>query len=316
MEHHLYYLIMTYLFILFFGSAHLSQCKNLLARLADKQARFVDCMSKHSVPAQSCLTCIFQYDDMVHDYDNIVSDLNCSIEIINSNRLNIVYDTQKFLVDVWSKGFCDDCFNGTVTSEETQTFINMTKDFEDCLKTHQTNNSCKECSAKYADLNSLYKNMEEAKKGKICFDNQDMMNRTRSHWSKDLQCCRREYSLTLFFITSSLFTALPILFYFGMFSYTKYVERNHEVLDADLNNEHASTSSSSRLHSTVISNAEERPPHASDSSFNFEDVSKLKKQRDLLKDKSTANTNANDTLKLESPTGPHSSNQVRDLIEI
>ncbi|XP_055841685.1 osteopetrosis-associated transmembrane protein 1 isoform X2 [Episyrphus balteatus] len=277
-------------------------------------------MVKYSSPANSCVGCVEQHKDMTLKYKELESNVNCSKEILNKNRLNVVYNMQNTLVDVWNKGFCDDCFTPDgYPSNETIHFINLTNAFNFCLADkNKTNSICRICSGAYLDLNLFYKQMDETKKGQICFDTQDAMNRTRSHWSKDLNCCHREYSLTLFFIASSLLTALPAVFYFGMFGYTKRMERNHEVLDAGLNNDHPSTSTG--LQSARVSNIQQQSENA-DNSSNFEDIDKLKKQRDLsslknLLKENSSNVDENESLKTTSSARPNSSNETQSLIDL
>lgn len=303
------HLVLFVCFLFFHESAADKNCTNFLIKLARLQGGFVNCMVSNSNPAESCLKCFTEYTDLTNEYNQL--DANCSKQIIDKNRFNIVYDTQKYLVNVWNKGFCYDCFDGCVESNETSLFHKLLKNFEDCIS-EKRNNVCQKCAPSYFDLNNFYKKMDETKKGKVCFDNQDAMNRTRSQWSKDLNCCHREYSFSWFFIACSFFTALPIVFYFGMFGHAKYLERNHEVLDADLNNERPSTSTTARLQSGRVSNIDERPTRLESNSSNFEDVDMLKSQlKNRLKDRSTE-----EPVKNVLSEEPHSSNAVQSLIEL
>lgn len=54
------------------------------------------------------------------------------------------------------------------------------------------------------------------------------MNRTRNLWSKELNCCRREYNMTLFTIALCLIGSLPILFYTSTYCITKYQEQRQQ----------------------------------------------------------------------------------------
>lgn len=50
------------------------------------------------------------------------------------------------------------------------------------------------------------------------------MNRTRSHWSKDLKCCKKEVHFQPFIIASSFVLFLPVAFYIFCFLYSKRLE--------------------------------------------------------------------------------------------
>lgn len=56
------------------------------------------------------------------------------------------------------------------------------------------------------------------------------MNRSRSHWSKDLKCCKKKVLFEPFIIASSLVLSLPIFFYLGCYLYTKRVERRQRAM--------------------------------------------------------------------------------------
>ncbi|XP_055909733.1 osteopetrosis-associated transmembrane protein 1 [Eupeodes corollae] len=282
MKIHFYAAVML-AFLFFNSSTEANPCDKILKELAASQMQFVGCMVRKSSPARSCTSCNIEHSDMVGNFSVLSSNANCSKEIFNKNRLNIAYNMQKDLTDLWNKGFCDDCFdnNGNL-SNETETFNKFSSNLTDCIELTPHDKICTTCSPHYDDLNTFFKQMDEEKQGRICFDTQDQMNTTRSHWSKDLKCCQRKYNFTFFTIASSIFGALPIVFYLGMYSYTKRMERNHEVLDAGLNTGgvpgHASTSRN--IQPSRTSQIVERPIRR-DSSSDEDIIDKLKKKRDV-----------------------------------
>lgn len=65
------------------------------------------------------------------------------------------------------------------------------------------------------------------------------MNRSRSHWSKDLKCCKKEVLFEPFILASSIVLSLPIFFYFGCYFYTKRLESRRRATQL-INNTHSS----------------------------------------------------------------------------
>jgi len=54
------------------------------------------------------------------------------------------------------------------------------------------------------------------------------MNKTRLHWSKDLNCCKdKKDSMLIFTILGGIFGTLFLLFYTFNFIYTKRIESNY-----------------------------------------------------------------------------------------
>lgn len=57
------------------------------------------------------------------------------------------------------------------------------------------------------------------------------MNRSRSHWSKDLKCCKKEVLFEPFLAASSLVLSLPIFFYIGCYLYTRREARRRRAIN-------------------------------------------------------------------------------------
>ncbi|TMW39570.1 hypothetical protein DOY81_015350, partial [Sarcophaga bullata] len=119
-----------------------------------------------------------------------------------------------------------DCFNNNnsdIFHEKNITFYDCIFDYHD--------KPCDKCKEKYMDLNSFYTSLDQHNNGEVCFDMQDSMNRTRYKWSKELQCCLREYNTLYFSIALGITTCLTFMFYCSTYLITKRQERNHGILN-------------------------------------------------------------------------------------
>ncbi|ALC42962.1 CG14969 [Drosophila busckii] len=208
-------------------------CKKLLAELADAQMWFVSCNTNHAVPVEPvcerlCFGCKDKYTEMDNKYNNLLKVENCTQMYVDIDRLNIVLTTQNTLKGLWERAFCEDCFRGN----NSETLSLMYANVNSCLDTPHRKDICAECSEDYTTMNNFYKNLDVQNNGKICFDMQDMMNRTRVRWSRDLKCCKREVKMTLFIICTIVLAVVPFLLFYGTaFVLTKRRERNHDMLN-------------------------------------------------------------------------------------
>ncbi|XP_068142826.1 osteopetrosis-associated transmembrane protein 1 [Drosophila tropicalis] len=202
-------------------------CGHLLRELADSQSKFVYCVTNHSVPVALCVGCKSLHANMYNAYQTLLSIKNCSNIYFNTDRINIVSTTQEVLTYMWNKANCDDCFRGnhTVRYEE------LWNTFDGCLSHHPLS-GCTDCKIDYLTLNNFYLEMDKANKGRVCFDLQDSMNRTRLKWSDELKCCQREVKTTIFLITVCLVVILPLcIFYSTAVVLTKRREAEHGVIN-------------------------------------------------------------------------------------
>ncbi|XP_036336386.1 osteopetrosis-associated transmembrane protein 1 [Rhagoletis pomonella] len=203
-------------------------CQKYLRELAQNQSVFVQCSTKHSVPVSLCVGCEEPFTDMHLSYMALRNEKNCTDIYFDKDRINIVSTTQSILVGLWTKAYCDDCYS----NNHSYVFDLKKRDFEDCLREHK-GEECSACLLEYLDLNGFYISLDKKNNGKICFDMQDAMNRTRAHWSKDLKCCHREFDYMLFLVVCGFIAILPILFYGTTFFLTKHQERNYVTIIED-----------------------------------------------------------------------------------
>ncbi|XP_011205864.2 osteopetrosis-associated transmembrane protein 1 [Bactrocera dorsalis] len=205
-------------------------CDKYLRELAQKQSLFVQCSTLHSVPVSLCIGCKEQFTDMQVLYSHMREEKNCTEKFFDKDRINIVSTTQSILTGLWTKAYCDDCFaNNTDASKNSDIFDTKSRKLEDCLRENK-GKECVLCLTDYLDLNGFYVDLDKNNNGQVCYDMQDSMNRTRAHWSKDLNCCHREFNMLLFLITCGIVVLLPLLFYSSTYALTKRQERYHDIL--------------------------------------------------------------------------------------
>ncbi|XP_039963260.1 osteopetrosis-associated transmembrane protein 1-like [Bactrocera tryoni] len=200
-------------------------CDKYLRELAQKQSAFVQCSTLHSVPVSLCIGCEMQFSEMQGLYLLMREEKNCTEKFFDKDRINIVSTTQSILTGLWTKAYCDDCF----ASNNSDIFDTKRNKLEDCLRENK-GKECVYCLTDYLDLNGFYVGLDKHNNGQVCYDLQDSMNRTRAHWSKDLDCCHREFDMLLFLITCGIVVLLPLLFYSSTYALTKRQERYHDIL--------------------------------------------------------------------------------------
>ncbi|XP_037941818.1 osteopetrosis-associated transmembrane protein 1 [Teleopsis dalmanni] len=200
-------------------------CVKLLHSLAAAQGEFVRCSTVHAVPVRLCLACELSYANTSKAYENLENEKNCTNKYFDKDRINIVLTTQSILIGLWDRAFCNDCFS----SNNSEVFDNKLTKLTNCLNQHKSM-ECVACLSAYVELNSFYQNIDQHNNGKVCYDLQDAMNRTRNNWSKELRCCHREFKITFFMITTGIITCLFVIFYGGIYTFTKRQEANHDIL--------------------------------------------------------------------------------------
>ncbi|XP_011195561.2 osteopetrosis-associated transmembrane protein 1 [Zeugodacus cucurbitae] len=212
-------------------------CDKYLRELAQKQSAFVQCSTLHAVPVRLCIGCEDPFSDMQGAYMVMREEKNCTEKFFDKDRINIVSTTQSILTGLWTKAYCDDCF----ASNNSDIFDTKIMDLEDCLRKNK-GKECQLCLTQYLDLNEFYLTLDKHNNGQVCYDMQDSMNRTRAHWSKDLNCCHREFDMLLFLVTCCIVVLLPLLFYSTTYALTKRQERYHDVFIEDPRHNGPSTS--------------------------------------------------------------------------
>ncbi|XP_064539392.1 osteopetrosis-associated transmembrane protein 1 [Drosophila montana] len=213
-------------------AAQSKNCVDLLRELANAQQHFVYCNTRHAVPdhpkdERLCIACNQKYSEMASSYDTLMKNENCSKIYMDSDRMNIVFTTQNVLKGLWNRASCEECFKGNNSDNFQELYLSLSS----CLEVNK-GSECTNCLLKYITINDFYKNLDQKSNGKVCFDMQDVMNRTRVLWSKDLKCCQREVKMTAFLTSVAIVAVLPILlFYSAAFVLTKRREANHGLLN-------------------------------------------------------------------------------------
>uniref|UniRef100_A0A1B0FJS1 Osteopetrosis-associated transmembrane protein 1 n=1 Tax=Glossina morsitans morsitans TaxID=37546 RepID=A0A1B0FJS1_GLOMM len=197
-------------------------CPKLLAELGDFQKNLVTCVTHNSVPVQICSNCKIVYGNMTKQYQRLS---NCS-EYFDQDRLNLIPTTQNLLSSIWSKAYCNECDQ----DDALQKYTDKNEELSTCINKTANNEVCATCLHLYRDLNSYFTSLNQRYNGKVCFEMQDQMNRTRNHWSKGLKCCQRKPKLTYFTIALAFVISLPMIFYTSSYIITIQRENNHGTL--------------------------------------------------------------------------------------
>ncbi|XP_061389755.1 uncharacterized protein LOC133324945 [Musca vetustissima] len=235
------------------AKSNADECKKILKELANAEMIFAYCVTMHSVPVTICVGCREQYELMDANYTAFKDNSNCTAEYFDKDRVNLVAATEESLNKLWTKAYCDDCYR----NDNLETFNNLSTALDGCLGQHHED-PCGNCILQYKELNNFYVEMDDHNNGKVCFDLQDSMNRTRNNWSKVLKCCRREFNMTLYTVALSIICALPILFYSATYFITKRQERQHGMLtdeDPLITTPSASSSSRAGISSNIPNNS-------------------------------------------------------------
>lgn len=151
-------------------------------------------------------------------------------------------------VGIWNKANCDDCYaNDKTFSQHTIAFHNTYSDYRNCVTKHGPfpTSICKNCVDLYMSLNQLFDGEKIKREGKICFDLEDSMNKTRQEWSVDYKCCRdKNDSLKAFYGLFSTIMILAVVFYASVYVTGSKFE-DLPVIDASDVSQNASISSTS-----------------------------------------------------------------------
>jgi len=165
---------------------------------------------------------------------------------------------------LWESGNCDDCYvdqNNVYQNFSLHTieFQKAHAEYANCTsKFHNVSLICKECMSYYMKMNELFDYEKTKREGKICFDLEDVMNKTRQEWSVVYKCCKnKKDSLKAFYSLFSTIIMLTFAFYSTIyFTGSTYTETS--TLDArEISNNqnmlpNTSSSSSGSSNSSVI----------------------------------------------------------------
>jgi hypothetical protein len=140
---------------------------------------------------------------------------------------------------LWESGNCDDCYmdqdNNVYQNFSLHTieFLKAHAEYENCTsKYSNVSVICKECMSYYMKMNELFDYEKTKREGKICFDLEDVMNKTRQEWSVVYKCCKdKKDSLKAFYSLFSTIIILTFAFYSTIyFTGSSYTETT--TLDA------------------------------------------------------------------------------------
>ncbi|KAL1138425.1 hypothetical protein AAG570_008489 [Ranatra chinensis] len=154
----------------------------------------------------------------------------CKDQLFNLDRLQVVDSGFNYVTQLWQRASCDTCFvldskkcPTTKLIPEVSNIWNASQVLEDCIKEHRNDSTeglydpevCYTCGKAYENINEKY-NLIKAITGDInfCMDVVDLINSTRSSWSRELGCCQDRKRPELVFLIMSAFIALaPVIFY-------------------------------------------------------------------------------------------------------
>ncbi|KAK9752169.1 Osteopetrosis-associated transmembrane protein 1 precursor [Popillia japonica] len=180
-------------------------------------SNFTYCAITNSHPIKLCQECVNKYIDVLSSFQNLTksTDKNgtaCYEEYIGLDRLEIIETMYIDVRTLWNTGKCDECFiidNGTLTpqpSNQTLKFYELYEKTALCIKTelmvNDTKSMCEKCITLYIELNDYYDSISNINQEIAnCMDIVDLMNGTRTSWSK--QCCRYRHHEEYVFIIST-----------------------------------------------------------------------------------------------------------------
>lgn len=204
-------------------------CDQLLDNFAASTASFTYCAIKNARPITFCENCVDRYIDVLKSYQEIFEQTDetgepCKIKLLNLDRMAIVEVIFKTVPELWGRGDCNCCFETTVNGTLTNNPRNTTTEFkrrhtvaQECIEEHWNHSVCDLCHKPYHELNSYYNMIKikatETDDDNICMDIVDMMNATRTEWSRELNCIPIRQSQTPLFVSASILLVTPLVFY-------------------------------------------------------------------------------------------------------
>nr|XP_054752704.1 osteopetrosis-associated transmembrane protein 1-like [Lytechinus pictus] len=230
--------------------------KELLSAYSNASSAFIECAVKNAKPVLYCGQCVLEFDLSRKAWSNIENDEECKEDILVSDKLQIVSQTQAFLTQLWRDGNCQNCYDENLNFNATNSTQEFLKNYNDTMTCFLNNGGCSDdpvpvdsnmtlcdnCSEEYDRLNALYNDMSD---DQLCMDIIDLMNRTRIMW-KDNQCRKIEREF-LAVVTLSVFVCiLPLFFYItAMLHGTKKQQR---LVEKSKERKRRSLSASARLY--------------------------------------------------------------------
>ncbi|KAL7041460.1 hypothetical protein ACKWTF_000790 [Chironomus riparius] len=178
---------------------------------------FTLCTNKQAFGYYRNLT--FFFNLLEENYDRTTR-IICSEEYLNKNRMSVISHIVATSKGLWESGNCDDCYGDDTSlyqnfSPHTIEFQKAHAEYANCTsKFRNVSEICKECMSFYQKMNDLFDYEKKKKEGKICFDLEDVMNKTRQEWSVVYKCCKNKMdSLKAFYSLFSTIIILTLAFY-------------------------------------------------------------------------------------------------------
>ncbi|XP_070505284.1 osteopetrosis-associated transmembrane protein 1 isoform X2 [Chironomus tepperi] len=227
---------------------------------------FTLCTNEHAFGYYRNLTYFFNL--LQENYDKKTG-IICSEEYLNKNRMSVIGHIVATSKGLWESGNCDDCYMDQNNlyqnfSLHTIEFQKAHAEYANCSRNSNASVICEKCMSYYLRMNELFDFEKSKKEGHICFDLEDIMNKTRQEWSVVYKCCKNKRdSLKAFYSLFSTIIILTFVFYSTIyFTGSSYTETT--TLDArEISNNQPmqpNTSSSSSSSSTGSGNSSKETP--------------------------------------------------------
>lgn len=227
---------------------------------------------------------MYFYNKLFTTHDPQKPNSFCAEDFLNTNRIDAFKKIISNSKDLWESANCDACYDNLTStvqnfSRNTKELFNLQSVYDECVKNSTKNSDnhsmiCTQCDTRYQTLNSLYEQLKKSSAKNVCFDLEDMMNKTRHDWSGKYKCSTtRESSLTAFYSLATVVYTIAIGFY-GSVYYIGIKNRTLNQTDTSSNN--------------VESTASTQEPEASSSSSAPVD-------KQLTKAKNTLSINSDDS---------------------
>lgn len=200
-------------------------CQNLLQSFANETARFTLCVVTNARPITVCEKCVNEFNQVFKRYEEIQklhnndSEVDCRAVLTNIDRLQVVYSSYNYVLDMWEKASCKLCLNGTVFNDKTRGVMIRGDNLDECISKHindtklSNTSLCADCKQYYLNLTNYYN--KHKNDNTFCMDVVDLINNTQSDWSLKWKCHESNYdSEWILLVISFIVLLMPILFYF------------------------------------------------------------------------------------------------------
>lgn len=200
-------------------------CEDLLQLFANETAKFTLCVITNARPITVCENCVNEYNRVLTRYENIEklhqndSEVDCRAVLTSIDRLQVVYASYNYVLDMWEKASCKLCLDGTVLNDKTKQVMRLGKLLDSCISNHSHNSTnqnsslCVDCKEDYMNLNNYYNTHKI--NNEFCMDVVDLINNTQANWSSLWKCHVSNYdSEWVLLVISFVVLLMPLAFYF------------------------------------------------------------------------------------------------------